>query len=157
VRKIDRQSENFDRALSYSLLLLKYRLRSEREIIARLGQKGYSPKISKRVVERLRQYNLLNDAFFAQEFIQYAFEKGWGRRKIEFRLQKLGVSKDKSEKFLNKLDYKDKIKSIIENKMQEDGSSDPALYNRRRARLIRTLAGRGFEHSDIFGVLDSLK
>ena len=155
MRKKNWQAEDFDKALSYSYLLLKYRLRSEKEIFVRLTQKGYSPKVTKKVVKNLKERNYINDVFFAQEFTVYGLEKGWGKKKIEFQLQRLGVSCEISGRFLAEADYRERIKILVAAKRRKNiDNKDRTAVGRERARLARMLAGRGFEYSDICQVLN---
>lgn len=61
-------------ALNYSLKLLSYRGRSERELINRLLMKGYPDDEIKGTLEQLKDMGLIDDRKLALDFINYAKE-----------------------------------------------------------------------------------
>lgn len=61
-------------ALNYSLKLLSYRGRSERELINRLLMKGYSDDEIKGTLRQLKDKGLIDDRKLALDFINYAKE-----------------------------------------------------------------------------------
>jgi regulatory protein len=155
VRKKNKHADDFSRALSYSFLLLKYRLRSEREILTRLKEKGYLHQITKQVVGYLKTNKYIDDKTFADEFIQYGFDKGWGVRKISFQLNKFGIVRHLSERLLSALNYKDKIRSVVQIKGKKNiDKKDVRAVTKEKARLLRILIGRGFQYEEIHEAVD---
>lgn len=61
-------------ALNYSLKLLSYRGRSERELINRLLMKGYSDDEIKGTLRQLKDKGLIDDRKLALDFMNYAKE-----------------------------------------------------------------------------------
>ncbi len=61
-------------ALNYSLKLLSYRGRSERELINRLLMKGYSDDEIKGTLRQLKDMGLIDDRKLALDFMNYAKE-----------------------------------------------------------------------------------
>src|SRR5258708_34968341 len=61
-----RQRDAFQDALDRALHFLGSRPRSEHEIRARLNRAGVAPDVADRVLERLRQNGLVDDAAFAR-------------------------------------------------------------------------------------------
>ncbi|UCG35179.1 MAG: regulatory protein RecX [Candidatus Omnitrophota bacterium] len=148
-------AKDFDKALGYAFLLLKYRARSKKEIIDRLKRKGYPPSSTDKVIAYLQEYNYLNDEEFARMFVSSSLEKGWGPRRIKFEFKKLGVGPKIFERFLATRDFKDKkkekIHQLIERKIQ--------FYKGKKnstQKIIRFLVGKGFEYDEIFKALDEL-
>ena len=148
-------AKDFDKALKYAFLLLKYRVRSKKEIIDRLRRKGYPPSSTDKVIVFLEDYNYLNDEEFARMFVSSSVQKGWGERRIRFELKKLGVVPKFFESLLKSKYFKDKKRKIlyqlIERKM--------CLYEGKKNRpqkIIRFLVGKGFEYDEIFKAMDEL-
>ena len=155
VRKKDRHKEDFSRALSYTFLLLKYRSRSEKEISDRLKKKGYLPAIVQQAVKYLQRNKYIDDKIFADEFVTYGFEKGWGPQKISFKLNEFGISQALSDGLISALDFRDKIRSIIHIKSKKNiGRKDVTAFRREKSRLVRVLVGRGFRYNKILKAVD---
>ena len=144
----------FRKALNYAFLLLKYRDRSRQEVIAGLLKKGYSQRLAQKVLRYLEENNLVNDNEFSKNYVFWAVDKGWGPRKIEFNLKKLGLDKNQYQDFLDKSDYSTSILELANKKYLTLKNKDisKALIQKR---IIRYLAGRGFEYSQIFQELES--
>lgn len=143
--------EDFEKAFHYSLLLLKYRPRSKGEIEDRLKGKRFSSIVITEVLNRLQDYNYINDAEFTLFFISSCLARGWGRRRIEFRLEKLKIPRSLQEKFLRDEDFGDQLRQLISKKL-EFYRGKKNIYQ----RLVRFLAGRGFDYDEIFSELQNV-
>jgi regulatory protein len=145
--------ENFKKALNYAFLLLKYRLRSKKEITSRLKKKGYSLSVIEKVIKYLEENGYINDETFAYQFVTCCLEKGWGKRKIEFYLKKLGISDELIENALNKEDvFRDKLREIIDKRIK--------YYKNKKnpyQKILKYLLSKGFEYQDIIEELEDIK
>ena len=113
--------KDFSRALNYSFLLLKYRERSRFEIRSRLKDKGYSSGVIEQTINYLEENNYINDESFVAAFVVYSQDKGWGPRRIDFNLKKLGVSAELREKALKAAagNYQENIREIIKQRLAQ--------------------------------------
>ena len=143
--------KDFNKALSYSFLLLKHRDRSSSEIISRFKIKGYSPAIRKQVIEYLKENNYINDEKFARLFVDCSVEKGWGPIRIEFNLRKLGISFQLRKQVLKKSGvYNEKIAEIIQKKLTYYRAKKPIIPAQKIwQKIVAHLRRRGFEYGDI--------
>ncbi|MBU1112638.1 MAG: RecX family transcriptional regulator [Candidatus Omnitrophica bacterium] len=140
--------KDFNKALSYSFLLLKYRARSKYEIEQRLKRKKYSPSVIKRIIQYLEENKFLNDREFAVSFTAAALTKGWGPQRVDFSLKNLGVAAEFIQEALeNKGPFKDKLEALINQKISK--CPGPRGYQ----KLLRFLTSRGFQYQDIILVL----
>ncbi|MDD5584375.1 MAG: RecX family transcriptional regulator, partial [Candidatus Omnitrophica bacterium] len=132
--------DEYTKALNYAFLLLKYRSRSRHEIVFRLERKKYSSSLIKKVLDHLEEYRYISDAEFARAFIAQSVAKGYGKRRIECSLKKLGVSGETAGPLLKSLtEDKSKIRDIIAKKIK--------YYRGKRnvaAKIMRHLVARGF-------------
>lgn len=137
--------DEYTKALNYAFLLLKYRSRSRYEIAFRLERKKYSSSLIKKVLDYLEEYRYINDAEFAKAFIAQGVVKGYGKRRIEYSLKKLGVSKETAGPLLKSLtEDKSKIRDIIAKKIKYyRGKKNVA------AKIMRHLLARGFGYADV--------
>jgi regulatory protein len=63
------EEDRYQRALEHAFAFLSYRPRSEREVRDRLARRGHSPSLLDRVVVRLREIGLVDDAAFAEFWV----------------------------------------------------------------------------------------
>ncbi len=73
----NKDDDCFNKALQYSLLLLKYRARTKKEIFRRLKEKGWKNLLITKVVNYLNENKYLNDNEFVELFIESSLNKGW--------------------------------------------------------------------------------
>ena len=150
--------KNFDKALNYSFLLLKYRSRSKFEIISRLRKKGYAQAISKQVVEYLEKNNYINDQDFARLFVNYSLEKGWGPKRIESNLKKLGILPQLRKIVYEKdLIYNQKMQEIIQEKLKCYKIKKPAIPAQKAwQKIVMHLVRKGFDSEVIYREMRNL-
>ena len=143
--------KDFNKALNYSFLLLKYRARSRNEIISRLKRKGYTSVVRKRTVDYLEENNYINDKKFAHLFVSYSLEKGWGPVRIDFNLERLGVSEVLRKQALGgDFTYNDRVREIIKRKLEHYkriNSSLPAI--KIWQKIVMHLTRKGFDYKII--------
>ncbi|MCP4652537.1 MAG: hypothetical protein GY858_04040 [Candidatus Omnitrophica bacterium] len=145
--------EDYNKACNYSFLLLKYRPRSKHELILRLKTKQYSSPVIKKTVEFLQECNYINDSEFVPLFVRSSLNKGWGRRRIDYALKKLGISAELAEKFMPaKKVYKAKIRELIKKKVHYY-SGKKNVYQ----KIVRFLVSRGYDHDEIYEAMQKLE
>jgi len=142
--------EDFRKALNYSFLLLKYRPRSRQEIIERLKRKKYSACVIEKVIHSLEENNYLNDEEFVRLFVASSLSRGWGRKRINYALKKLGISEDiRSDAIFDKQAFYERLKELVDKKISNK-PRDKKTYQ----KIIRSLATKGFNYEDIIRALD---
>jgi len=150
--------KDFNKALNYSFLLLKYRARSRNEIISRLKKKGYTLAIRERTVDYLEENNYINDREFAHLFVSYSLEKGWGPVRIDFNLKKLGISEALRKQALEgDFAYNDRVREIIERKLEHYKRRKPSLEAAKIwQKIVMHLVRKGFDYKIINQEMDNL-
>ena len=127
VKRGERQREwDADSLYVYGLRLLTYRPRSEREVRQRFGQRGAPAELVDGVVERLRAAGLVDDAAFAQTWVESRRRASpRGDRLLRSELFGKGIARD-----------------VVAETM-EGAEADPlALAHAAAAKKARTLAGQ---------------
>ena len=150
--------KDFNKALNYSFLLLRYRARSRNEIVSRLKQKGYAPKIREEIVDYLEENNYINDKDFAYLFVDSSVGRGWGPIRINFNLKKLGISSQLRKRALGRnFAYNDRIREIIQRKLEHYKARKPAIPAPKIwQKIVMELARKGFDYKVINQELDNL-
>jgi len=150
--------KDFNKALNYSFLLLKYRARSRNEIISRLKKKGYAPAVREKVVNYLEENNYINDEEFVHLYLSYSLEKGWGPVRIDFNLKRLGISLQLRKQVLGRdFAYNDKVREIIERKLEHYKRRKPSLPTPKIwQKIMMYLVRKGFDCKVIDQEMDNL-
>jgi len=144
--------QDYNKALNYSYLLLKYRPRAKREIVERLTKKGFSSLVIDKVVSSLENYNYINDEEFAHLFVSSCRLKGWGRKKIDYTLKRFGITESlRKEVLKDKLKFREDLKELIKRRLARYKQKKNAYH-----KIVRHFAARGFDYSDIIKELEEL-
>ncbi len=146
------QAHNLERARSYALKLLKFRLRSEREIMERMKKKGYSQETSNKIVSELKKAGLLDDRRFAKFFALDEIElKYKGPRYISYKLKMLGVNENLISQALDETMQEIDLKKVFERFLRSH-STKP------RDKIAESLIRRGFDshtvHEKLLEIFD---
>ena len=93
-KDLSQKPDAIERAKTAAFRLLRYRLRSERELIARLQAKGWDFPVAQEVVERLKRVGLVDDQKMAETFVQNAMSdtQPHSRFEVRYKLKSLGIS-----------------------------------------------------------------
>ncbi len=145
--------EDENKAKETALRFLSFRRRTEKEIKDKLKQKGFDENIIKRTVEKLKEYDLINDLEFATAWVKERLEyKPRGKRLLEQELWKKGIKKEVIKQVLNEscqdedksaLDLLERIKNRYKN-------LEPQVAKRR---MYGFLLRKGFSYEVISQVM----
>jgi len=89
-----RQSHSPEKAREYAFLLLKFRLRSEKELLQRLRQKGFSEELCHDTVNFLKDREFIDDRIFAKGWVSSRLRRPFGLRRIRQELVQKGLDKE---------------------------------------------------------------
>lgn len=143
LEKLQREVEYgqaYRRALSY----LEIRPRSHKEIAGYLNTKGFDVGTVQAVVNKLAELELVDDAWFAREWVQWRrASKSRSRRQLQAELYKKGIAPELIEAALDGIGREEEIatiRDIINRKSHQ--------YQDRR-RLNAYLSRQGFHYEDV--------
>jgi regulatory protein len=142
------------KAKDYAYRLLKYRMRSRKELETRLRRKEFSSMIISDVIKSLENANLINDEQFARAFTSDRVNLGLkGKRLIFAELIKKGIDVPLIKNALNNVDEtkeQDAIKRLIE---KYTNRYRKLPLNEKKQKLYALLTRRGFSYPVIKGAL----
>jgi regulatory protein len=138
----------FERYYNLSLRFLSYRPRSEKEIKDYLNEKKVDEEIQKKIIEKLKSYNFLNDLEFAKFWVEQRTKfKRKPIRVIEYELNQKGINKNLIEEVISGFDSKEldleNAKKLAEKKMDFHRNLDP---KKREEKVMSYLLGKGFNY-----------
>lgn len=151
------RSEAFAKARDYVFLLLKFRLRSENEILERLKRKNFSTEVAREVIDFLKEKRFIDDNVFAKAWINSRLRKPYGLRRIRYELRQKGVEQEVVEAQVGNIGESyaeaDIVVDLIKGKLSKLKGIEPDIAKRRiYAYLIR----RGFSPEIVVNSLNRL-
>ena len=153
LREASDVTEAYDRALN----LLAFRARSARELQRRLIQKGVTADRADKVIARLREVGLIDDADFARQVARSKVSSGASRRRLHQELFKRGVARNVADEAVDQVIEEENVDevAVAERVARKrlpllSGADAPT----RRRRLYGFLARRGHDSDTIRQVMD---
>jgi len=153
-------SKNTDvsqKAKEYAFLLLKFRLRSEKELFLRLKKKGYPEQVIRQTLVFLKEKRFIDDNLFAKSWIESRLKRPLGLRRIREELKLKGLDKEIIESKISqaKKDYseEDCVRRIAQEKFDKLKGAEP--YSAKR-RVYAFLLRRGFSPEIVIDVINQL-
>ncbi|MDD5109091.1 MAG: regulatory protein RecX [Candidatus Omnitrophica bacterium] len=136
---------NTEKAKAYAFLLLKFRLRSENELLARLKQKGFSQELAVDTVNFLKDKEFIDDRVFAKGWVAARLKRPFGIRRIRQELLSKGLSEQIIEDSLVQAreDYSESqiVSQLAKQRFSKLAGIEP---QKAKARVYGYLIRRGF-------------
>ena len=144
--------DKFIDAYNKSLDYLSYREHSELELSNKLIKKGFESSLVPRVIDKLVAKNLVNNARFANAYVNARKRKGFGPKKIFFELKQRGIQENISDKalFNDSNDWQTLATNVFSKKFINGVSSDL----KERSKQQNFMIGRGFRFQEIESIFN---
>jgi regulatory protein len=144
-----------EQARALCLRLLTARAHTRAELAGQLTKRGYPDDVSARVLDRLTEVGLVNDADFAEQWVNSRrANAGKGKRALAAELRTKGLDDDVIDAALNGIDapseYQKAAKMVQSRLRRENLDGDQAKVARRLAGM---LARRGYDEAMCFDVV----
>ena len=144
-------SDYFLKAKEYAFLLLKFRLRSEKEMTERLKKKNLPEQAVKETIAFLKEKKFIDDIVFARAWINSRLRQPLGLRRIRQELVQKGLDKEIIENSLSQVKEHYNESQIVSQLAQQRFSKLKNIEPlKAKARVYGYLIRRGFA-SDIVG------
>lgn len=126
---------------------------SRRELRGKLVAAGHEAEAVDRLLAQLEQERLLSDDRFAEAYIRYRSERGYGPMRIKAELRERGIDDSLGNEQLRaaEVDWFELAEHVRHKRF---GSGSPRDF-KERARQMRFLQYRGFTSEQIQAALDS--
>ena len=144
----------FDKCLASAQRSLAMREHSTLQIKNKLINKGFDSKIIENVVSEIQETGFQSDTRYAEEYIRYRQNSGYGSKKIIYELKSNGIS---SEIINNHMEnFKDDYNILFEfaqSKINNVDLNDKKIL----IKYLNNFKSRGFDNSIISKVLKNIK
>ncbi len=153
---MNKRTESFAKARDYAFFLLKFRLRSENELLQRLKLKKIPEETIKEVASFLKEKRFIDDHVFASAWINSRLKRPLGLRRIKQELRQKGVDKEIIEAQTAKLEDYSEVETVLDlargrlNRLK--GIDQVSAKRRIYAFLLR----RGFSPEVVIDTLNQL-
>jgi regulatory protein len=139
------------------LRLLTARARTRAELAGQLARRGYPDDVSTRVLDRLTDVGLVDDAGFAEQWVHSRrVNAGKGKRALAAELHTKGVDNDVITSVLGGIDpaaERGRAEQLVRTKLRRENLSDDGVRVSRR--LVAMLARRGFDQTMAYDVVSA--
>ena len=128
------------------LNLLTTRARTRAELAAELARRGFEDDVAAVVLERLVEVRLLDDAAFAEQWVDSRHRhRGLGRRALSQELRRKGVDTETADEAVAGLDAdaeREKARELVRRRLPSLDRVEPPVAARR---LVAMLARKGYD------------
>ncbi len=139
------ETVNTRRAYNCAVSLLSRRDHSEKELLKKLKEKGYSAG-AETAIEKLKSSGYVNDERFSRLFASELVRlKGYGKRRVEQELYQKGVSRDIIYNVLEEITFDTGVLSDIIKRKYLSKMSD----EKGRQKVINSLLRLGYSYGEI--------
>lgn len=145
-------------AKNYCFLLLKYRLRSEKELISRLERKKFERPVIEETLKFMKAKGFIDDRVFAREWVSSRIKKPLGVHRLKQELRIKGISAPVIDQELERLkesySEEDTVLQLAVRQFQKLKNIENALAKKR---VYGYLVRRGFSPEIVVNVINQLK
>ena len=124
-------------------------MKTKQEVVKYLLDKGFNSDVANRVIEKLSEYNYINDEMYCKVYANFQNKKS-GKKKIKYDLIKKGVDEKIIEGALE--NYEEDL-SVIENLALKYLKNKQKDY-KTKTKLFSHLASKGFDFENINKVIN---
>jgi regulatory protein len=146
-----------EQARALCLRLLTARARTRAELAGQLAKRGYPDDVSTRVLDRLSDVGLVDDAGFAEQWVHSRrANAGKGKRALAAELHTKGVDNDVITSVLggiNPAAERGRAEQLVRTRLRREKLSDDDARVARR--LVAMLARRGFDQTMAYDVVSA--
>lgn len=141
-------------ALAKAMNFLAARSLSELELLAKLRRAGYSDEECDQAIDECRKRHYLNDEQLTADCVDLLHQRNLGSRQIRLKLLRRGLDGEKIAELIDSSpdEELDAARRAMESKLRMlSRENDP---RKKREKLFRFMAARGFSPSLIFKVMN---
>lgn len=150
------EKDQLTRAVEKSFRLLGVRPRSQKELEKRLKEKEFAPETIKKTIARIKELGYLDDKKFAKAWLEARKFSHKGKYVVARELKQKGVAEETIKKTISHYTPKDEFKiatELIEKKMK---SWKDLSFWKKKEKIAKFLASRGFGWDTIGKILGKI-
>ena len=156
----DNEDLKFEKPYQNALKILDFAPQTERVLFFKLLKKGYSKDIIKKVINKLKEENLLNDRYYAKIYVNNLIQNKYlGIKKLLLKLNQKGIDKEEAiviseEAVKNNGGEEEIIKNFIKKNIK---MIKRLLEMNKEEKIKQKLYNNGFSFQNINKSIDNIK
>ncbi len=152
------KSDSFKKAKTYAFLLLKFRLRAEKELAERLKKKKFDEAVIRKTVVFLKQNGFIDDRYFARFWIEERIKKPLGLNRLEEELKAKGIADEIIDAEISQVRKQYSERDIIVHIAREKLKNLAGVeLEKAKKRLSVCLLSRGFSPETIIEAIEQTR
>ncbi|WP_027626804.1 recombination regulator RecX [Clostridium lundense] len=151
------EEDNYIKCKNDSLRFMERSFKTEKQIYDKLLGKGYDNKTIEKVINSLKEYNLIDDSKYVEMYIKEK-SKSEGKNKIKYSLLQKGIDENIVRQKLENMDSNIEAEALVKiaenkyNQLVKREEDKRKLYKKLGDFLIR----KGYSFDDIKPILNKL-
>ncbi len=143
------KSDALQKAINY----LSKSMKTKKQIKTYLLGKGYSEEVVYHCIDKLKEYNLINDSEYAQKYI-LGNSKNQGKNLVQFKLMQKGIRKEEILSAYDELeiDSKENARALAEKRLKNKEITKELL-----SKTYRYIISKGFSYDDASYAIEPFK
>lgn len=135
---------NRSEALTISIAYATKSLKTKKQVMTYLFNKGFSDEIVWFCIDKLKEYKYIDDCEYAKRYIE-STSKNQGKRLAEYKLMMKGIKKDDISSAFDECDIPQKNNALL---VAEKHIKNKDKTKENLAKTYRYLIGRGFSYEE---------
>lgn len=152
LKEIITESEKVE-ALNKAVDYISKRLKTKREVKDYLLKKGYSEEIAWYCVDKLKEYNYINDEEFSKRYIE-STSKTQGKRLTQYKLMMKGVKKEDIDLAYENVEIDQKKDAYL---IAVKHFKNKEATKENLSKTYRYLISKGFSYDEATFAIDKIK
>lgn len=157
----ERQQDPAAQARSIVLRQLTNAPKSRRQLAAKLAERDIPPEVAEAVLDRFEEVRLVDDAEFAQMWVQSRSQtRSLARGALKRELADKGITGDIAEDALDQVSDQDEeaaARALVHRRLQASADlTDRAVRDKQTRRLVAMLARKGYPPSMAYRVVNEV-
>ncbi|MFH1454076.1 MAG: regulatory protein RecX [Armatimonadota bacterium] len=144
------------KAYNTALKLINIKPRTSKEMEKKLQEKKFDSDIISQVIDKLKEYNFINDMEYADNYVKYLYKlKKKGRFHIINKLREKGIDKDITDEALSSYPEEEEYNISLELAKSKLGAK--VIDDKQVGKLTSFLRSRGFPEDIIYRVIKKIR
>lgn len=155
------REKNRQKLLNYAYFFLKFRIRTEKEIVIYLTKKAKKLQIDEQLFEQvcqeLKEQDLINDQKFVQLFVDSKIrQKGRSEKYFNFELAKKGIDQSLIDQYFSDSPL-DQLSAAVTNLEKKWSAYSRLEPQKRKQKAIEYLSRQGFPYAIIKKTIEQIE
>ena len=150
--------DDIRKAFNLALNYLSYRIRSKNEVIQYLKKKQYEDHIIEKVLQKLEQYNYVNDVEFAKAYVRSKKRTSTnGPRILKQELVQKGISQINIEKALEEYSFESQFQVAMKFAEKQVKKAKKQSKTQLQQKIEKSLLNKGFAGDIVHQVISEIE